>query len=342
MDTHQAIEKDSTLSLSISASPYLDRLVGNSPNFSAAKTQAVKIAQYDVCVLILGETGTGKELFARAIHHLSTRAEYPFIPVNCGAIPVDLVENELFGHEAGAFTGANCAQDGLIQEANGGTLFLDEIDALPLMAQVKILRFLQGQEYRRVGSTQICHSNLRIVAATNASITHAITEGKFRQDLYYRLNTVPLVLPRLHERSEDIPQLANYFLKKYSEQFRKKVTCFSASAQDMLLRYTWPGNVRELENTVARAVVLSNTPTIPPEALHLPGPLAPPKAQSFAEAKAQAIAEFERVYLTRLLAIHQGNISRAAITAQKDRRVLRDLLRKHRIEAVHFKTNSVA
>ncbi len=333
-------EEDSRTPLSVNARQYLDKLIGQSPIFRMAKNQVVKISQHDVCVLILGETGTGKELVARAVHHLSARTERPFVPVNCGAIPQDLVENELFGHESGAFTGASCRKDGLIQEANGGTLFLDEIDALPLMAQVKLLRFLQDQEYRPIGSTKICHADLRIIAATNASITHAIAGGKFRKDLYFRLNTVSLVLPRLCDRVEDIPQLADYFLKKYTREFDKKISSFSAGAQDMLWHYAWPGNVRELEHTVARAVVLSEGPIIQPEDLRLPETLKVPRTHSFAEAKAAAISAFERAYLHKLLSTHQGNVSRAARAAKKDRRVLRELLRKHQIDATRFKSTS--
>lgn len=333
-------EEDSRTPLSVNARQYLDKLIGQSPIFRMAKNQVVKISQHDVCVLILGETGTGKELVARAVHHLSARTERPFVPVNCGAIPQDLVENELFGHESGAFTGASCRKDGLIQEANGGTLFLDEIDALPLMAQVKLLRFLQDQEYRPIGSTKICHADLRIIAATNTSITHAIAGGKFRKDLYFRLNTVSLVLPRLCDRVEDIPQLADYFLKKYTREFDKKISSFSAGAQDMLWHYAWPGNVRELEHTVARAVVLSEGPIIQPEDLRLPETLKVPRTHSFAEAKAAAISAFERAYLHKLLSTHQGNVSRAARAAKKDRRVLRELLRKHQIDATRFKSTS--
>lgn len=336
----QIARADPTAPLSVGARPYLGKLIGLSPNFVAVKTQVAKISQYDVCLLILGETGTGKELVARAVHYLSARTERPFVPVNCGAIPQDLVENELFGHESGAFTGASCRKDGLIQEANGGTLFLDEIDALPLMAQVKLLRFLQDQEYRPIGSTKICHADLRIIAATNASITHAIAGGKFRKDLYFRLNTVSLVLPRLCDRVEDIPQLADYFLKKYTREFDKKISSFSAGAQDMLWHYAWPGNVRELEHTVARAVVLSEGPIIQPEDLRLPETLKVPRTHSFAEAKAAAISAFERAYLHKLLSTHQGNVSRAARAAKKDRRVLRELLRKHQIDATRFKSTS--
>ncbi len=339
-DIPPVVGEGSITPLSVTARQHFDKLIGQSPIFLMAKRQVVKVAQHDVSVLILGETGTGKELFARAVHYLSTRAERPFVPVNCGAIPVDLVENEFFGHEAGAFTGASAKTEGLIQEANGGTLFLDEIDALPPMTQVKLLRFLQDQEYRPVGSTRIYRADLRIIAATNASLLDAIADGKFRRDLYYRLNTVPLLLPRLCERAEDIPQLADYFLKQYAGEFDKNVTGFSECAQDMLLHYAWPGNVRELEHTVARAVVASEGPIILPEALHIPESSRIPRERSFAEAKAAAISQFEYAYLHKLLSTHQGNISRAARAAKKDRRVLRGLLRKHQIDATCFKSTS--
>ncbi|MBX3304658.1 MAG: sigma 54-interacting transcriptional regulator [Nitrospira sp.] len=329
--------EDSTTPLSITGKLYLSKLIGDSPNFMAAKTQAVKVARYEVSVLILGETGTGKELFARAIHYLSARADRPFIPVNCGAIPLDLIENELFGHEAGAFTGASSTKRGLIQEANGGTLFLDEVDSLPLLAQVKLLRFLQDQEYRPVGSTKLCHADLRVIAATNASITNAIADGKFRQDLYYRLNTIPLVLPRLRERPEDIPLLVSYFMKKYAQEYKKQITGFSASAYDMLLHYDWPGNVRELEHIIARAAVFAQSPTIETTDLLMSVDLAPSMNSTFSEAKAVAVTQFERAYLHQLLTTYQGNISRAAVAAQKDRRVLRDLIHKHNIDASRFR-----
>ena len=331
--------EDSTTPSSLTGKLYLSKLIGDSPSFSDAKTQAVKVAQYEVSVLILGETGTGKELFARAIHYLSARADRPFIPVNCGAIPFDLIENELFGHEAGAFTGASSTKKGLIQEANGGTLFLDEVDSLPLLAQVKLLRFLQDREYRPVGSTKICHADLRIIAATNASITGAIAEGKFRQDLYYRLNTIPLVLPRLRERPEDIPLLASHFMKKYAKEYKKKIAGLSASAYDMLLHYDWPGNVRELEHIIARAAVLSQSPIIETTDLLMSVNVTPSMTSTFSEAKAVAVMQFERAYLHQLLTTYQGNISRAATAAQKDRRVLRDLLHKHNIEASRFRSS---
>jgi two-component system response regulator GlrR len=315
----------------------LRQLIGNSPSFLAAKEHIVVIAPYEVDVLILGETGTGKELFARAIHYLSARAAQPFVPVNCGAIPVELLENELFGHERGAFTGAAATTTGLVQEANGGTLFLDEIDALPLLAQVKLLRLLQEKEYRSLGSTKIRHADVRVIAATNASIDRAVADGKFRQDLYYRLNIVPLTLPRLSERVEDIPLLAQHFLKKYTSAFKKSVTAFSDGALHTLMQYPWPGNVRELEHIIERAVVLSQGAIIEAKDLRLPGAGALHAPTSFQAAKASTLAHFERTYLHALLTATQGNITQAARVAHKDRRALRLLLQKHQINASRFK-----
>jgi len=320
----------------------LRQLIGQSPSFLAAKEQIAAVARYDVNILLLGETGTGKELFARAIHYLSVRSGQPFVPVNCGAIPVDLVENELFGHERGAFTGAGSATPGLVQEANGGTLFLDEIDALPSLAQVKLLRLLQEKEYRSLGSTQIRHADLRVIAAANASIRQAVADGKFRQDLYYRLNIVPVTLPRLSERLEDIPLLAHHFLKKYADEFHKNVTAFSGDALYTLMQYPWPGNVRELEHIVERAVVLAQEVIIDVPDLRLTDSVAPHAPSSFQEAKESALAHFERTYLHALLTSSQGNISQAARIARKDRRALRQLLKKHQIDAASFKSRHLS
>src|SRR5215813_1684731 len=208
----------------------LKRLIGRTPVFLAELKKIPLIARCDNHVLITGETGTGKEMFARAIHYLSPRSDKPFVPVNCGAIPVDLVENELFGHERGAFTGAHTAHAGLIEEAEGGTLFLDEIDSLPLLAQVKLLRFLQSKEYRPLGGTKTLKADVRIIAATNANLEEALKAGKIRQDLYYRLNVIPIRLPSLRDRLEDIPLLAKHFLARYAGEFNKPVTGFSPGA----------------------------------------------------------------------------------------------------------------
>lgn len=234
----------------------LKQLVGESPEFLAEIKKIPLVAQCDASVLISGETGTGKELFARAIHYLSPRASKPFIPVSCGAVPVELLENELFGHYRSAFTGASTSQLGLINEADGETLFLDEIDCLPLLAQAKCLRFLQEKEYRPLGSTKLYKADIRVIAATNVNLEELVREGKLRQDLYYRLDLLPVMLPPLRRRRRDIPLLARHFLAKYASEFKRPVVDFSSEALEKLLRYDWPGNVRQLEHTVQRAILL--------------------------------------------------------------------------------------
>src|SRR2546425_2518194 len=231
-------------------------LVGQTPIFLAETKKIPLLASCDGRVLILGETGTGKELFARAIHYLSPRMKKPFTAVSCGAIPVELLENELFGHNRGAFTGATTSELGLVREAEGGTLFLDEVDCLPLLAQTKLLRFLQEGEYRPLGSLKTLHADVRVIAASNINLGQAVKDGKLRQDLYYRLNIVQLNLPPLRDRREDIPLLAGHFLTKYAHEFSRDVTALSEAAIRKLVLYEWPGNIRELENTIERAVML--------------------------------------------------------------------------------------
>jgi DNA-binding NtrC family response regulator len=317
-------------------------LIGESPAFLGAIDKVTLVAKCDASVMISGETGTGKELFARAIHQLSMRADDSFIPVNCGAIPAELVENELFGHEKGAFTGAADSRPGLIQEADGGTLFLDEIDCLPLLSQVKLLRFLQEKEYRPLGSTKTYQADLRVVTATNVNVERAVRDGKLRQDLYYRLNMIPIILPPLRERREDIKLLATNFLIKYAKEFKKKTTCFSSDALQKLLLYDWPGNVRELEHVVGRAVALSEQRIIRGIDIVLSSSKANPKQESFQQAKAKVIAQFERTYLQGLLLAHQGNITKAAQAAQKDRGAFWHLLRKHQIDVQRFRHEPAA
>ena len=319
------------------SSAALTSLVGRSEAFQHQLNKIPQVARCDATVLIAGETGTGKELFARAIHQLSRRASRPMIPVNCGAIPVDLVENELFGHERGAFTGASSAQPGLIEEADGGTLFLDEVDSLPLLAQVKLLRFLQEKEYRRLGSNRMRAADARVITATNVDIEGAVQSGRLRQDLYYRLNIIALVLPPLRERRDDIPMLAEHFRVKYASAFSKLVTGFNEPAQRLLTRYDWPGNVRELEHAVERAVALCDRPVIGEADLDLPNAATNSADASFRQAKATAVAEFERTYLQSLLLACQGNITEAARVARKNRRAFWELLRKHHIDAREFK-----
>jgi DNA-binding NtrC family response regulator len=316
----------------------LRQLVGRSPAFQAELDKIPLVTKCDASVLISGETGTGKELFARAIHYLGNRARKPFVPVSCGAIPVELIENELFGHIRGAFTGAATSQIGLVGEAEGGTLFLDEIDCLPLLAQVKVLRLLQEKEYKQLGSTKFYHADVRVIAATNLDLEIAVEEAKFRQDLFYRLNVIALALPPLRERPEDIPLLARHFLDKYGFEFKKENKDFSDEAMQKLLAYNWPGNVRELENVIERAVVFSSQAGIQPEAISLPS-RATARQESFKTAKARAVSQFERKYIEGLLTICQGNISKAARAAEKNRRAFWELIRKHKIHIEGMKTN---
>ena len=318
-------------------SPGLQRLVGESPDFLVQLQKIPLIAKCDANVLIEGETGTGKELYARAIHYCSARAGKAFIPVNCGAIPVELVENELFGHERGAFTSAQALQAGLIEEASGGTLFLDEIDCLPVLAQVKLLRFLQEKEYKPLGSTRIRRADVRIMAASNLNLEQAVESGKMRQDLFYRLNIISLTLPPLRERREDIPLLSKYFVAKYAMEFNKEITELSQGAMHLLMTYNWPGNVRELEHLMERAIVMSDGPLLQAKDLALPSQVTG-RCESLREAKAKEIARFEKIYIQGLLRVCGGNITRAAQVAQKNRRAFWQLIQKHQIDVAKYKS----
>lgn len=326
-----------TLTYKLTEKIALERLVGESSTFLSEKKKLPLIAKCDANVLISGETGTGKDLFSRAIHYLGARASKPFIPVNCGAIPIELVENELFGHLRGAFTGAFASQQGLIHEANNGTLFLDEIDCLPFPSQVNLLRFFQEKEYRQIGSTKIKHLNVRVIASTNINLEEAVRERKFRQDLYYRLNIIPIVLPPLRDRLEDIPLLAYHFLSKYSTKFNKQVNEFTPEAIQKLLFYNWQGNVRELEYIIERAVIFSEKEIIQSNDIILPNLKSTTPNESFKDAKTKVIDQFEVSYIQRLLFAHQGNITKAAQAAKKDRRSFWQLIRKHQIDTERFK-----
>jgi transcriptional regulator with PAS, ATPase and Fis domain len=298
-------------------------LVGHSPVFKAVIQQIPTLARCPASVLLLGETGTGKELCARAIHYLSARAQQPFVPVNCGAIPQDLMENELFGHVQGTFTGATASQRGVLNEAEGGTLFLDEIDCLPLLAQVKLLRLLQEREYRPLGAAKSKQVDLRIIAAMNGNLDDAVRRGAFRQDLYYRLKVLVLELPPLRQRQEDIPMLAQHFLEKYAAEFDKAATHFSEDALQALLSYEWPGNVRELEHLIERSVALSDRVVLDATALAVPGHDKPFQQESFHAAKARAVAQFEKAYLpARLGGASRQHHKSGANGAEKSPRVL--------------------
>jgi two-component system, NtrC family, response regulator GlrR len=315
----------------------LKKIIGRNPHFLEMLERIPQLAQYDTGILVSGETGTGKELCARAIHYLGPRAPSPFVPVNCGAIPLELVENELFGHERGAFTGADQAKNGLFTEAHRGTIFLDEIDCLPPLAQIKLLRVLQEKEYRPLGATRMKKVDVRVIAATNIELEQAVGEGKFRQDLYYRLSIILIPLMPLRERAEDIPLLARHFLGQFAVKFNKPVKDFSPSAFQKLALHRWPGNVRELEHVVERAVILSRQETIQTDDIILSNLEASRGYESFQESKARMIAQFEKDYLHMILQAHQGNISRAAQSAKKNRRAFWELIRRHRIDVYQFK-----
>jgi two-component system, NtrC family, response regulator GlrR len=316
------------------------QLVGESDAFLTEIEKLPLVAKCDASILITGDTGTGKELCARAIHYLSPRAGQSFLAVNCGAIPAELVENELFGHIPGAFTGAKTTRRGLIDEANGGTLFLDEVDCLPLMAQVKFLRFLQEREYRPLGATKTRKADVRVIAATNVNCEAAVREGKLRQDLFYRLNVIQLKLPSLQERREDIPLLAHHFLNKYALEFNKQVTGFSPDAIRKLILYDWPGNVRELEHVIMRAIVLSTKPIICAASIAISQSENVPLAESFQEAKNRMVDQFEKTYIKGLLLSNHCNISRSAKAAQKNRRAFFELIRKHHISVQTLKSKA--
>jgi DNA-binding NtrC family response regulator len=298
-----------------------------------------KIAGYDAAVLIEGETGTGKELAARSIHYLSGRSGMPFVPVNCGAIPDNLIENELFGHHRGAFTGASESHHGLIAQASGGTLFLDEIDALSPKGQVTLLRFMQDQEYRPLGSVRPENGDVRIVAASNADLLKLESTGNFRADLLFRLKVLSVELPPLRERHGDVEVLATHYVHQFSLKYGQPMKSLDPDTLAWMNSYDWPGNVRELEHLIHREFLLSDGPVMNIQCRHNgadrrkhPDRRSVDLAAGFGIAKAQVIADFERKFLQQLLSQTQGNVTKAAKLAGKERRALGKLLKKHGID----------
>jgi two-component system response regulator GlrR len=296
-------------------------------------TQARLVADSDTSVLIQGQSGTGKELFARAIHNASPRANCEFIALNCSAIPESLFESELFGHVKGAFTGATRDHSGLFRAAEGGTLFLDEIGDMPLSFQVKLLRTLQERIIRPVGSTEFIPVDVRIISATHQDLELALEEKTFREDLYYRLNVVTLELPPLTERREDIPLLANHFLHGFPDAKKRGVTGLSPEAMEELLTAPWPGNVRQLYNAMEHSVALSTTPLIPVSLVQRALRIESGDIPSFVEARNQ----FEREYLTKVLQMTNGNVAKAARIAKRNRTEFYKLLHKHHLSPPQFK-----
>jgi len=309
----------------------MTQLVGRDPVFLEAIAQVPRFARSGMPVLISGETGTGKELCARAIHFLSRRRDRPFIAVDCGALPDHLLENELFGHARGAYTDAHRDQRGLIAMAEGGTLLLDEIDALSPTSQGKLLRFLQERTYRPLGAERFESADINVIAATNRDLEGVVARKQFRADLFYRLNVLRLQLPALRDRVGDIGVLASHFLGESCASGALPERTLSPSALRMLAEHDWPGNIRELANVVQRAAVVCDGRQVLPCHLRLPPSSGAEAPTSFRTARAAAVAAFERRYVEEMLAKHGGNVTHAAREAEKDRRVFGRLMRKHGI-----------
>ena len=308
-------------------------IVTRSPTMLRLLEQANMVAQSDVSVLINGQSGTGKEVLAQAIHAASPRAGKAFIAINCGALPEQLLESELLGHAKGAFTGAVSSREGLFQAAEGGTLFLDEIGDMPLALQVKLLRVLQERKVRPLGSNRDIDINVRIISATHRDLPKAMAKGEFREDLFYRLNVVSLKIPALNERAEDIPLLANHLLRESAQRHKPFVRSFSTDAMRRLMAASWPGNVRQLVNVIEQCVALTSAPVISEalveQALEGENTVLP----TFAEAR----NHFELTYLRKLLQITKGNVTNAARLAGRNRTEFYKLLARHELDAADFK-----
>ena len=322
----------------------LNKLIGDSPAFVHVRDQLSRLSESEATVLIAGETGTGKELTARALHYLSSRAGFPFVAVNCAALPDTLLEAELFGHERGAFTDAHAHRQGLLAQADNGTIFLDEVECLTPRAQGALLRVLHDRTFRVLGSSIERSVNVRFVAATNMDLADLVRRGAFRADLFYRLRVLWLELPPLRNRRDDIPLLSRHFLTKHARRGRP-CPALTAAASRALLDFTWPGNVRELENAIIRALHLADDGVVQPG--HLGLPAGPPGGVtestafgdgrlSLKESKRRLVDAFEREYLARLIIESGGNVTKAAMFAQKDRRELGKLLKKHGLNAKDF------
>jgi two-component system NtrC family response regulator len=313
--------------------PVFFGIFGHCPEMQTVFNTIRKVATCDVPVLILGESGTGKELVAQAIHNESRRRCGPFIAINCGAIPENLLESELFGHEKGSFTGAQARVQGKFEYADKGTLFLDEIGELPPVLQVKILRFLQDQRIQRVGGREDIAVDARIIAATNIDMEKAIREGSFREDLYYRIGVIAINLPPLRERGEDIVLLGNLFLGRFSEVLKKRVRGFSVAALEALQDYGWPGNVRELENKVKRAVIMAEGALLEPQDLGFATvESAAPAGDDVEVTLREAKDRVERDLVTAAIAKQNGNILRAAEMLGISRPTIYDLMKKHGLQ----------
>ncbi|MGI9304073.1 MAG: sigma 54-interacting transcriptional regulator [Gammaproteobacteria bacterium] len=335
---------------------YARKLVGRSESHAVILEKLHTIASTDAEVLISGPSGVGKELYANYVHTQSYRKNQRFVPVNCGSLLGDLLENVLFGHVGGAFTGAKASSEGLVNDAEGGTLFLDEVDSLSVPCQIRLLRFLQDKQYRRLGENRLRQANVRIIAATNVDLEIAVKEERFRKDLFFRLRVVPVDIPPLRERPEDIPDLINVFTGRYAEKYKLQAIELGPEVIDRMKIYNWPGNIRELENCVAyltclqlqRPIQLQDLPLLDKLNADLkPGPedsqnhsgfrVVDTEPDKFNSAKSRVIADFEKQYIGRALKNTNGNVSAAARMIGKNRRALFELMRKHEINPAKYR-----
>ncbi|MDD5206930.1 MAG: sigma-54 dependent transcriptional regulator [Desulfobacterales bacterium] len=347
MEYHVLVHENRSLQKLIRETGAFQDMIGSSPAMEHVFETIRMVAKTDATVLITGESGTGKELVAKAIHRRSERSDAKFVPVNCPALPENVLESELFGYMKGAFTDARQDKTGLFQEANGGTLFLDEIGDLPVNLQTKLLRVLQEREIKPLGSPRSIKVDVRVLASTNRNLKELMAQGTFREDLYYRLNVIAIHLPPLRERQEDIPLLAGHFLRRYSAEYGKNEIKLAPGVLEELLRNEWPGNIRELENTIRRAIILCRGQVITLSEL---GPDARKdclgagtlKDLSYRDAKTQILERFNREYLSVILNQHQGNVTHAARKCGLERQAFQQILRRYGIKSEHFRCRNSA
>jgi DNA-binding NtrC family response regulator len=330
LDTRELVLENILLRSELEASVGSEVIIGQSEPMRDIEEVMRKVSPTDTTVLIYGQSGTGKELVARAIHRHSSRNDKPFVVVDCGSLVENLFESELFGHVKGSFTGATATKYGRLELANGGTVFFDEIGNISMNVQTKLLRVLQEREITKVGSTQIIKVDVRVIAATNKDLQKAVQAGTFRDDLFYRLSVVPITLPPLRERRDDIPPLANYFLKKYNQKRKKNIHAISTKAMKALVEHDWPGNVRELENAIERAVVLTENDTIEPSDLLYYGLNASTIPESDVD-KPRRLADVEKEHIARTLKMFGGHKDKTAKWLGIDRKTLRSKLRRYDI-----------
>ncbi|HHT9110426.1 MAG TPA: sigma-54-dependent transcriptional regulator [Candidatus Brocadiaceae bacterium] len=312
-------------------------IIGNNKRMQEILEQVSKIAKTDCTVSVYGESGTGKELIARSIHHTSNRSKCPFIATNCGAIPEGLLENELFGHVRGAYTDAHESKEGLFMQADGGTIFLDEISTTSPALQIKLLRVLQEREIKPIGGTKSIKINVRVIVASNVDLQKAVNEGTFREDLFYRIHVVPIYIPPLRERKDDIPLLATYFMTEFCNVLKKDIKGFTPAALQRMLLYDWPGNIRELQNKIEHAVIMTNNTLITPDDLFTNTNTLKNTFNSYKDAKER----FEREYIENLLKVSNGSAIKASKFAGCSRDQIYKLIKKHKLNPENYKTDTM-